>query len=161
MADAIKLVDVIKQLDASAVEIMSHFEEIDKSNLSELCTSFRRFGIDLDSINNTVKLLNATYEKLSQDTIPTALENAGFDSVTVKDHVYSVNARLRASCPEAMREKGHAWLRTQGFSALIKETVNPQTLSGAMKDYITEKGLNPPEDCVKIHTHKYMSVRKK
>lgn len=161
MADRVKLKDAIKILDDALLGVVLYFDKIDVNDVPNLVSSFRELRDNVDKLKESAKIAGELQQKLSYKIIPESFENLGMDSVTVKGYSYNVAVRLNASIPEEMREKGHGWLNENGYSAIIIPTVNVRTLSSAIGGYIEEKGLNPPEDCVKIHRQPYTSIRKK
>lgn len=161
MADKVTLREAIKILDDALLGVVLYFNDIDKNNIPELASSYKLLKDNVTKLEDSCKIAKGLQTKLSYVTLPESIENSGFDSVTVKGYLYTVGVRLNASIPEDMRPKGHEWLEGNGYGAIILPTVNAKTLSSAMKSYIEEKGLNPPDDAVKIHRQKYISVTKK
>jgi hypothetical protein len=88
------------------------------------------------------------------------LEELGLDSVKTEGHTFTLGSQLHASIPNHKMKEGLAWLRENSLGDIIKEGVNPKTLSSALKDLIEEKGVTPPEDAITMHIKKVTSVRK-
>ena len=159
MSDKITLKEASKQLDKAVTDTVLYFEHLDKTDIPTLCKSYKLLHDNIKTLETVCEILSKLGTKLSHEIIPAAIESNGFDSVTVGGFVYSIGVRTFASLPD--QDKGFEWLRNNGYEMLIKENVNSRTLSGAMKEYVEEKGLNPPEDIVKIHRQQYTSIRKK
>ena len=158
---AVTLRECLKVLNEAVVRTVLYFETIDRNNIPELASSYKLLKDNVQVLEDITKIAKGLQTKISYEVLPDSIENSGFDSVTVKGYLYTVGVRLNASIPEDMRPAGHEWLKENGYSAIIIPQVNAKTLSSAMKSYIEEKAKNPPEDAVKIHRQKYISVTKK
>jgi hypothetical protein len=161
MADKVTLRDAIKVLDDALLGVVLYFEKLDPSNIPELVVAYRQLQENEKKLEESFDVLKGLRIKTSYKTIPESFESAGFDTVTVKGYTYNVAVRTDASIIKENTDNAHGWLKDNGYSAIIIPNVNSKTLSSAMKGYIEEKGLNPPDDKIKIHRQPYTSVRKK
>jgi len=152
--------NAVEHLSAFAKDTIIRFDLVDKNNIAVLLDEFRKLKLVNDALEASIKLLKEIETNLSYSIIPDTLENLGMDSVKSKGYLYSLGVRVNASIPLDQQEKGFEWLKTNGLSAIIKETVNAKTLSASIKSYTDIEGKQPPEDAIKIHRQRYISVRK-
>lgn len=155
-----QLGDAIKQLNDATANTLSVVEKLDPNDINTMLKAFRQLGDHIDHLNTLHKLLNHSYDTLSSETIPNALESMGLDSVKTGGYTFTPSVRLFASIPEAKKEAGFAWLEEHGLSALIKPSVNSQSLSSAVKSYIESTAEEPPAEALSICMKKYTQVRK-
>jgi len=60
-----------------------------------------------------------------------------------------------------MREAGHKWINEVAkVPELIIPNVNPRSLSAFVKGYFEDNAMWPPEDAIKVHKQRYISIRK-
>lgn len=149
----------ILTLSDAVPSVLKRFEEV-KDNIAELLKFYRQLRDANSQIDQLCKILNELEQNLSYKIIPDIMETMQMDSLKSGGYTYSVNVRNNASIPLDKREKGLQWLKNNGLSAIISETVNAKTLSSAVTQHIVEKGLIPPEDAISLHQQKYISVRK-
>lgn len=77
--------------------------------------------------------------------VPEAMEEEGIESITVENvGRCSITTGLTASIAEVFRPEAYTWLSDHGHGGLIKETVNAQSLSAAVKEMI-QTGEEVPE----------------
>jgi hypothetical protein len=116
----------------------------------------------LDLIHDQLKDLTANFHKakevLSRHVIPEAMRNLKVPQLAIDDSKFIPSSRFSASFSD--NEKGMEWLRENGLGSLIKETVHPQTLSAAVREYIEEQAQTPPPDAIKTSTMEYTQIRK-
>lgn len=134
--------------------------KLHKGNISSLVNAFRVLGEFEEQVSQMQKVLKSIYNEYSYEIIPDVLETLELDSVKSNGRLFTKGVRRNASIPEDQKEKGFEWLRENGLGALIKEGVNSQALSAAVRSYIDEYGKKPPEECIKVHDQRYISVRK-
>lgn len=92
--------------------------------------------------------------------MPTRMDDEECKTFNTDDFRVTRMARLYASIPSDKQEAAYQWLRDNGLEALIKETVNASSLSGAAKE-IMEKGEELPEDLFSTHTKDSISITRK
>ena len=156
----VTLKEAIKVLSEAVKVTTMYFDGIDPNDIPNLCKSFKKLSDEAGDIEDLYKILKEIKDKLSHETIPTAMENLGFDSVKLGGYNYIVGARLYASIPAEMHTEGHQWLRDHNLGAIILPTVNSKTLSAAIKSYIEEHNEAPPGTAIKTYDQKYIQVRK-
>ena len=153
--------DAIKALADAAPNVLSTFVDLEKSSsVADLFSAYNQLRSALDMIGTICKVLNELEDTLSKKTLPDLMESMYLDMVKSKGYTYSVGIRTHANIPVDKRSEANTWLIEKGYGALINSTVNSKTLSSVIKTYIEEKGEKPPEDLIKVHQEKYISVRK-
>lgn len=160
MGDKVKLGDAIKVLTEAASNVAIHFDKLDPADLPLLLRSFKELDDAKDQLEMLMKIIGAIHRKCSEETIPEQFESMEMDSVKIAGRNFIVSGKIRASIPADKTEKGFAWLKENGYDALIKEGVNAQSLSSAMSDLFKEKAIMPPSDAISMYVHKYTSMRK-
>lgn len=153
----------LKEATAALAKALGHvtqyFADLDTNDVPTLLKAFKGIHEASGLIEELFKIVKSIEQKCSYETIPNTFESHGFDSVKSQGRNFVVSVRTNASIPLDMREKGHQWLKDNNMSYLIVPTVNPKSLSSFIKAYTQEKGLIPPDDCIKIHSQKYTSIR--
>lgn len=151
----------IKELASAVENTVKYFGQIDFNDLPLLLKAFKQLREQKELLEACTKVLEGQYNLLSEDTIPKAFEANGIDSMSAHGRLFSLNNRTHYSVTAETKEEGFKWLRENELGELIKETVNSQSLTTALRTLIEEKGISPPDTAVKQHTKKYISVRKK
>lgn len=151
----------VSDLAKSISKIIVETENIAIGDVNKLLKAFLYIKELRKELEANFDVLNTYYSKLNTETVPQAIEAIGFESVTMGNKVFTVGAQLHASIPEHKREQGLSWLREHDLGSIIKEGVNPKTLSSAISLYIEEKGLTPPEETMSVYMQKVTSVRTK
>ena len=157
----IDIKDSISVLSDHISTLINKTEKIAISDVNNLLKAFLYIKDLRKTLEANFDVLNTYYQKLNTETVPQAIEAIGFESVTMGNKVFTVGAQLHASIPEHKRQEGLEWLRNHDLGDIIKEGVNPKTLSSAISLYIEEKGLTPPPEAMSVHMQKVTSVRTK
>lgn len=104
----------------------------------------RRLKDKFENLDKTWKALFAHYDK---EVLPELFEAAGVTSLPLTEGFrVGVSNKFYASIKEGKRDEGWEWLRANGLSEIITETVNASSLSAAIKHEIKENNLEPPEN---------------
>jgi len=141
----------VSDLAKSISKIIVETETIAIGDVNKLLKAFLYIKELRKELEANFDVLNTYYSKLNTETVPQAIEAIGFESVTMGNKVFTVGAQLH----------GLSWLREHDLGSIIKEGVNPKTLSSAISLYIEEKGLTPPEETMSVYMQKVTSVRTK
>lgn len=162
----ISLRDALTILEKAVKKTTVFFDQLEEKvkkeeiNINELLTAYDQIYQHNKTLENLSKIISAIKEHVNHELLPNMLEKMELDSVRHKGKLFSLGVRMNCSIPLDMREKGYHWLRENGLNALIQETVNARTLSSAVKSHIEEYAIKPPENCIKIHQQKFISLRK-
>ncbi len=113
-------------------------------NLTDLVKELRSLLDEKDAIAAQTTANNAAIEAKKQEIIQEMIDS-DTDSTTVGGYTYSLQPQTKYSKigDEALAGAGVDFLdtlRMEGFGHLIKETVNAQTLQGAMSNFVDEHG---------------------
>lgn len=151
----------VKYLKEATEDTIAKAAELKKTiDVPAVCGFYKELYEVIQLLEAYTTLLKDIKEDYSKDFIPKLMEGMGFDSLKTKGRSFTLVPEFRANIPEEMRENGIKWLRANGYENLVKEGVNSQTLSAAMKEWVKEKGKLPPEDVMKIHRGRYVSMKK-
>lgn len=151
----------IKAMKELSTEVTIEIEKLKPSiNLPELCKMHKELHEALELIEDLVKGIKALEQELSEEILPDLFESLKVDSIKAHNRVFVLNATPYFSLAQNEYERGLPWLKDQGYGPVVKEGVNAQTLTAAMKAYMEEKGEYPP-DFIKHYTKRKISIRKK
>lgn len=156
-----KLRPAIKAMKDLSIEVTIEMERLKPSvHLPELCKMHKELHEALEIIEDLVKGLKALEEELSQETLPDLFEALKVDSIKAHSRTFVLGVTPYFNLAQNEYEQGLPWLREQGYGGIIKEGVNQQSLTSAMKAYTEEHGMFPPE-FIKRHFKRKISIRKK
>lgn len=85
----------------------------------------------------------ALLDKMIEDEVP---------SITVGDRAFSMVTKTHYSCPAELTEELFSLLRRDGLGAIIKEKVDPRTLSSSLREIAEENDGELPADYGSIIT---------
>lgn len=162
MSDNPKLKTTLAELD-KAVQAASSFvtTSLDRNDIPTMLKAFKEIDEAKKYLAEIEKVLNATHKIMSEQMIPEAFENNGFDSVKAAGRNFIVSTRINASIPEDKRAAGYDWLRNvANVPELIVPTVNSKQLSSFVSSYFEEHATLPPPEAITVHQVKYTSMRK-
>lgn len=160
MQQNLTLKEALEQLETAVKGVSLHFNDADKMQLQDLLNSFKLLKEGKDTLDELQEIVSAVYQKLSYETIPTMFENMDMDSIKLSGRNFILSSRLNASIPLENKEKGFAWLKEHKLDSLIQPNVNSKSLSSAIKLYFEGSAIMPPQDAIKTHLQKYISIRK-
>lgn len=104
-----------------------------------------------DLLKENESKFGALYSLLAEVLLPEAIEKSGQTHVPLAEGWrVGVSQTLRASIPPGTKQEAWQWLRDNGLSELITETVNAQTLSAAAKARLEDQGLDLPADLFNV-----------
>lgn len=113
-----------------------------------------------EQADNAVKKLYHVKDFLNKSLIPQRLKDAGLDAIRVPAVARSFSIVTKTSATMVDKERGLEWLREQGQGEMIQETVNAGTLSAFCRNLILERGIDPPDDIIKVSTYDTLSMVK-
>lgn len=114
-----------------------------------------------EAMEEAEKALSKLKQHLGVTVLPRRFNEEGVGNMSVKDlgARFTINTRLNASMA-ANKEAAMAWLRENGYEALIQETVNASTLAKFAGEYTVEQGKDLPADLFRVTTVQYVSRTK-
>lgn len=138
-------------------EALKNDGTIKPSELAEFYFYLRELHEQADA---AVKKLYHVHDMLNKHLIPSRLKDAGLDAIRVPSIARSFSIVTKTSASFIDKDAGLEWLRGLGAGEMIQETVNAQTLSSFCRNMILEKGIDPPQDIVKVTSYDTMSMVK-
>lgn len=153
-------VDYLGRIDAAVAVVL--FEFIAKHPLGEVLEKFVALEDQINALEKAFKLIKEKISMVREVSFPERLEAEDMRTFTGDngDRV-SKSARVFASIVSDptgdTQQKAYQWLRDNELGALIKETVNSSSLSGAAKE-LMESGREMPEDLFKVHMKDGVSI---
>lgn len=105
------------------------------------------------SLDAARKALGAAYERMNKQTIPELFETLGTDMYRVPELERSFYPLVQTSASMVDKDAGMEWLRENGGSELIQPTVNASTLKSFLSELLSEEGVEPPADLIKVSSY--------
>src|SRR5687767_13737518 len=157
-----ELKDTIKKLQDALGSVVAEAQRMNTTNdIPSICAFYKSIYETLDLFEQQVAILQNVKEEYSKKVMPPLFQAMDAISITAAGKLFVLNPDFHASMPQAKQEKGLPWLKSIGYDSIVKEGVNAQTLTSAMREYIKDKGVLPPDDVMTIHIGHYISMRKK
>ena len=135
-------------------------ELIADNPLGQAVDIIAQFDAVVGALEKATAELKSRLAYAKEVAMPTRMDDEECKTFNTDDFRVTRTARLFASIPGDKQEAAYAWLRENGYEALIKETVNSSALSGAAKE-LMEKGEELPEDLFSTHTKDNISITRK
>jgi len=159
------LKEAIISLELSGANASMVIANLDPTDWTKILVAFGALHDAKKQIEAVQTFINGIYRKLSEETVPDALEAAGIDSindsVVIGGKRFSVSTRINASIPAAKKDAGFDWLRNVAKCGdIINESVNARQLSSFIENYFEEHAELPPEEAITVHLQKFTSIRK-
>ena len=115
----------------------------------------------IKDVENKIKMRKAALA-IMEEKLYALLEDEGIESFSTNGFTYFTRIDTYASVDKAQEGVAFAWIKEAGYEYLIKATVNAQSLTVAVKEYIEENEEIPGEtEGIKIRTVNRVGVRKK
>lgn len=136
------------------------FAKYDGMDLVDLVMEMNDVRKQKESLEETLKEINETFDFLRITKIPTVMNDENIDRISVKGvGRVSITADMHVSIKADKKEDFYQWLRDNGRTDLISETVNASTLKASVKKMFKE-GEIPPEDLLNISPFERASITK-
>lgn len=136
------------------------FAKYDNMDLVSLVVEMNNLRLEKESMEEAAKKINEVYDFLRITKIPTVMNDEGIDRISVKGvGRVSITADMHVSIKADQKEAFYTWLRDNGRTDLISETVNPSTLKSSVKKMF-QNGEIPPEDLLNISPFERASITK-
>lgn len=143
-------------------EVINEFEAKFKGmNTKEVITYMNDLAGEKGCIEEQLKGINAEYDYLRLNFIPSRFEEEGIENITIEGiGRVSLTGDMYVSVLAENREKMYEWLDNIGKDSLITKTVNASTLKAAVKAMIRD-GEEIPEDLIKVTPFTRASITRK
>jgi len=136
------------------------YTHYDAMALKDLIVAMHAIQLQKDAIESELKAINAEFDFLRITKIPTQMEDEGVDRITITGvGRVSLTADMHVSVKTDMKAKFYDWLRDNGRSDLISETVNASTLKAAVKG-MYKAGEEIPNDLLNVSPFTRASITK-
>ncbi len=136
------------------------FAKYDGMDLVNLVMEMDDVRKQKESLEETLKGVNETFDFLRITKIPTVMNDENIDRISVKGvGRVSITADMHVSIKADKKDDFYQWLRDNGRTDLISETVNASTLKASVKKMFKE-GEIPPEDLLNISPFERASITK-
>lgn len=138
----------------------NEFSQYDGLTLVQLIEAMYELQKKKESLEDDLKALNKVYDFLRITKVPAKMDEDGVDRISVAGvGRVSLTADMHVSVKADMKEKFYEWLRDNGRSDLLQETVNPSTLKAAVKG-MYKKGEEIPDDLLNVSPFTRASITK-
>ena len=133
-----------------STELQNQFSQYDSMDVVQLISAMHKLMGRIDSLQEQLKVLNKEYDFLRITKVPQEMEDEGIERLTVAGiGRVSLTADMHVSIKANQREKFYEWLRDNGRTDLLQETINPSTLKAAVKG-MYKSGEEVPEDLLNV-----------
>lgn len=159
--------ETLKQIEALNVQLMHVGDLIIKDTRDAIATRdhievirhYDQLRICAAKIKQAREAISELEDTMSRNNVPEIMRDAGVKTVTVIG-VGRVTISHRFSCSMLDKDAGIKWLKDNGHSGLVQETVNSATLGSFAKNMIQEQGKELPIDVFKTSVNAFTSITK-
>lgn len=145
--------------------VLDPVDEIDETTatpaeegLLDLLDTYQRMLDIKDELAERVKRNNAAVEQ-ARNALAEAMVNAETPKITRGGYSYTLQEKTKYSTKAGMADALMEALREAGLGDLIKETVNAQSLQGAMRDQAEQnEGELPAEFAECVNAYSYLDI---
>lgn len=138
----------------------AEFRIYDGLKLTELIVRMHEIQGKKDRLEAQVKDLNKHFDFLRITKIPAQMEEDGIDRINVTGvGRVSLTADMHVSIKAEKKSDFYQWLRDNGRSDLIAETVNPSTLKATVKNMV-KTGEAYPDELLNVSPFTRASITK-
>lgn len=130
--------------------------------LNELVKELREARARKAEVEETLKAVKADVEDAERAVIDKMID-VECDAIRVDGTLFSLKTTEHYSVPAELTEELFCMLRQDGLGSLIKEKVDPRTLSAALREMAADNDGALPADygsIVKVYEKQSISVRK-
>ena len=113
-----------------------------------------------ETIKEAREALKGIVEYMSREQVPNAMRAAKVKTFTLEG-VGRVTISARFSVSMKDKQAGHDWLKANSMGDIIIPTVNAQTLSSTIKEWMATSGEDLPEEIFNTGSVAYTSITKK
>ena len=117
---------------------------MDNNRLFDLADELKALRDRKDALEAELKQVNMDIDNVDWH-LSTLMAETETQNFTRAGTVFCLTTKTRASAKEGMKDELFGALRSEGFSDLIYETVNANSLSAFVKEQIVENGDSLPE----------------
>jgi len=130
---------------------LRNLQDDDLSGLSKLIQRQLDLDSDIENMEETIKEMKRERDLLSQETIPTKMQELGINETTMKDgSKVTVKEGFHCRIPKAREEEALQYLKQEGLGDIIKNQVSTSfgtgedNMAGDLAGYIESNfGITP------------------
>jgi len=152
--------EVYVQLERLIAQTDVQLRTIEKSGkLVDLCVAFFHLCETYEQIDGFRKRLYHLLDAVNKVVIPNTMQAQGVEKLSVAEVEHSFYILPKYSASVLDKEAAYKWLRKNGMSELITETVNSGTLAARLKEMVLQEAKDPPE-CIDFKTYNITGMSK-
>ena len=130
---------------------LRNLQDDDLSGLSKLIQRQLNLDSEIENMEETIKEMKRERDLLSQETIPTKMQELGINETTMKDgSKVTVKEGFHCRIPKAREEEALQYLKQEGLGDIIKNQVSTSfgtgedNMAGDLAGYIEDNfGITP------------------
>jgi hypothetical protein len=149
--------DILDLVNHSAEELVEACKAA--TDCSVVAASYVSLRDAVDAIDEKLKTLHKLKQHMQYTVVPAAFERARLRTLTTSDG-YRVTITPALSTKIVDRDLAFEWLRQNGLSEIITETVNASTLRAALRALMEDDGKEPPSNAIELNVGSNTSVTK-
>lgn len=143
------------------------FEQLDTqgrhiARVDDVLSFYHGVRTAYERLDEARKEIGKTLEGLSRYVIPAHMKEAGLSSITSAELGvrFTVSDKLSVTIPAEHKQGAYEWLKSNGLSALVVETVNASTISAVARDLLKNQGESLPPELFNTHVMNTTSMTK-
>lgn len=151
-----RLSEITANIEILAAQIEQHLVEVEaRGDTTEILITYHKLKGDYEALDKARKMIFHHNDKMDKGTVPALFDRIGQDLVRIPDigrsfyPVTKQSASIVGPKPDA-----YEWLRSNGGSEIIQETVNAGTLASFLKEMIQDQNIEPPPELILYKTYK-------
>lgn len=138
-------------LEEAIIRVIAESVTIEeRKDMAEVLTDYYNIKQVYAALDEVRKKLYHRVDRLEKAVIPAMMDDQGVDKVAVPALKRSFYTLQKHSASMIDKEVGMQWLRDNEMGEAISETVNAGTLAKMLKEFVLEKGIDPPAEAFKL-----------
>lgn len=130
-------------------------EARDNKSVSPAALGYTLFQLK-ETYEEADKQLKRVYhvkDAIDKNILPERMRDNNIDGFKVPEIARSFSIIDKTSASFVDKEAGIAWLNSIGQGDMVQQTVNAGTLAAFCRSLLLERGMEPPEDVIKVSTY--------
>lgn len=143
-----------------SIDTPNEYSKYDGLGVVALIESMYALQQRKEEVEDQLKAINKEFDFLRITKVPQKMEDEGIERLSVAGiGRVSLTADMHVSVKADQRERFYEWLRDNGRSDLLQETINPSTLKAAVKG-MYKSGEQVPEELLNVSPFTRASITK-
>lgn len=144
-----------------STDLMNEYSEYDALTLVELVVAMDAVQKQKEVLEDQLKEVNKRFDFLRITKIPTKMEDEDVKNINVASiGRLNLTADMHVSIKAECKTQFYEWLRDNGRSDLLQETINPSTLKATVKNMF-KSGEEVPETLLNVSPFTRASITRK